>query len=297
MRILFDNVDFSSNSGPNSFASKLAKQLIEKGHSVNHDEFPDVQLSFIMATQKRAPIIQRLDGIYFNTAQDWQRLNEPIKQTYESSHGVIFQSEFNKRLTEKFFGKRENFRVIHNGTNLRLIDSVPKANDPIFDNHENVWTCASSWRPHKRLSENIRYFLENSDKNDCLVVAGSNSDHNIKHDRVFYVGNLNWINLISLFKRSKYFLHLAFLDHCPNVVVDARAAGCHIVCSDSGGTKEIAGENATIIGDMSWELDPIQLYEPPKMDFSKRKKNNKDCSIDIEKVSENYYNFFDEVLS
>ena len=93
MKLYFDNINFQSCSGPNSFGTKLAIELENSGHRVNSDEDPDIQLSFIQATQKLAPIIQRLDGIYFNSEQDWELLNQPIKQTYDLSAGVVFQSE------------------------------------------------------------------------------------------------------------------------------------------------------------------------------------------------------------
>ena len=40
-----------------------------------------------------------------------------------------------------------------------------------FGKDTEVWSCASSWRPHKRLNENIRYFLEFAPKNSILAVA------------------------------------------------------------------------------------------------------------------------------
>ena len=251
MKIYFDNIDFNSCSGPNSFGTKLASELEKNGHRINKDKDPDIQLSFIQAAQKLAPVVQRLDGIYFNSEQDWELLNKPIRQTYDLANGVVFQSEFNKTLTEKYFGKKEKSIVIHNGTDLEYISKIPELNDPVINKFDNVWSCASSWRPHKRLSENVRYFLEHSGDNDCLIIAGNNPDYQIKHNRVFYVGNLNYPQLISLYKKSKYFIHLALMDHCPNVVVDARAAGCKIICSSSGGTKEIAGDHSVIIQDMS----------------------------------------------
>ena len=67
MKIFLDSVDFNSRSGPNSFGLKLANQLTKDGHRVNLDESPDIQLSFILASQNKAPIVQRLDGIYFNS--------------------------------------------------------------------------------------------------------------------------------------------------------------------------------------------------------------------------------------
>ena len=105
MKIFFDNVDFSSTTGPNSFASKLKNSLEVGGHNITNEK-PDIQLSFITASQKIGPIVQRLDGIYFNSEQDWKALNYPIHETYKIASGVIFQSEFNKALTEKYFGKK-----------------------------------------------------------------------------------------------------------------------------------------------------------------------------------------------
>jgi len=78
MKIYLDNVNLGSSSGPNSFARKLQESLIDMSHSVT-DVNPDVQISFILATRKLAPTLQRLDGIYFNSEQDWKNLNAPIK--------------------------------------------------------------------------------------------------------------------------------------------------------------------------------------------------------------------------
>ena len=297
MKIYFDNIDFNSCSGPNSFGTKLASELEKNGHRINKDKDPDIQLSFIQAAQKLAPVVQRLDGIYFNSEQDWELLNKPIRQTYDLANGVVFQSEFNKTLTEKYFGKKEKSIVIHNGTDLEYISKIPELNDPVINKFDNVWSCASSWRPHKRLSENVRYFLEHSGDNDCLIIAGNNPDYQIKHNRVFYVGNLNYPQLISLYKKSKYFIHLALMDHCPNVVVDARSSGCKIVCSSSGGTKEIAGDHSVIIQDMSWDYLPFKLYDPPRMDFSKIETQVQNSIINIEKVSDMYLDFFRKILS
>ena len=87
------------------------------------------------------------------------------------------------------------------------------------------------------------------------------------------------------------------MDHCPNVVVDARAAGCKIICSSSGGTKEIAGDNSVIIEDMEWDLKPFELYSPPMLDFSRRSSNKEpECSIDMNNVTSEYVSFLRKFL-
>ena len=302
MRIFLDNVNINSTSGPNGFAKKIAAEFSKNNEtftSINQliDEKikPDVQLSFIASQYQIAPIVQRLDGIYFNSDQDFNTLNLPIETTYAISAAVIFQSEFNKTLTEKFFGVHKNSHVIRNGTCLEKINIIPAMKNETLDNFENIWLCASSWRPHKRLRDNVDYFLEFGGKSDCLIIAGENPDV-VEDKRILYAGHLSWEDLISVMKRSKYFIHLSWLDHCPNVVIDARAAGCHIICSSAGGTREIAGLNSTIIDEDEWDFSPTRLYKPPKMDFSKSINGSFDSEIDIKKIAERYVKVLESAI-
>jgi len=303
VRIFLDNVNINSPSGPNGFAKKISREF-NKDHEVftsvnqlihNHKK-PDVQISFIATQYNLAPIVQRLDGIYFNSEQDFDDLNSTIENTFNIADSVIFQSEFNKQLTQSFFSVKEDCHVIHNGTCLDVIEKIDPIKNENLDKFNKIWSCASSWRPHKRLRENVRYFLENSSIDDCLVIAGENPDYLVKNDRIFYCGSLLWDDLISLFKRSDNFIHLAWLDHCPNVVIDARASGCHIACSSSGGTREIAGQNSTIILEDEWDFSPIKLYEPPPMDFSKREKGSVESEIDIKNVAKRYIRVLEDVM-
>ncbi len=87
------------------------------------------------------------------------------------------------------------------------------------------------------------------------------------------------------------------MDHCPNVVVDARASGCRIVCSSSVGKKEIAGKNSIIIQDMDWDYLPFKLYEPPRLDFSKiLESDTLESSLDISDVTDSYLSFLGELV-
>ena len=293
MNLFLDNVNLYSTSGPNHFASKLTKYMSKLGVTFDSDKKYDSQLSFIykVSDAYNIPIYQRLDGIYFNSEQEFNTLNKPILRTYQSTEGVIFQSQFNKDLTFKYFGEHKNYKIIHNGADLEFIQSVGPLEASVIDQYQKVWSCASSWRPHKRLSDNIRYFLEHSSEDECMVVAGHvNEDQKIPHSRVYYTGQLDVRTLIALYKKSDYFVHLAYLDHCPNVVVDAVACGCHVICSSSGGTKEVA-VGGTIIEEEEWGFEPVKLYSPPRMDFTKKKKNNYTTNIDMNYVSSKYYKF------
>ena len=297
MNLQLENVSLTSNTGPNSFANKLIKY---KPDSITFDTDKELEaiLCFIESRRQKAekPLFLRMDGIYVNTAQDYLRQNQNIKRTYKMSSGVIFQSQFGKKLIQKTFGAHPNTIVIPNGADIL---SIKQAKEFPFEKYDNLWCCAANWRPHKRLGENIRFFLENSGPNDGLIIAGSVAPREqVKHSRIHYAGSLQQKQLFSLYKKSKYFVHLAFLDCCPNVIIDARACGCHIICTDSGGSREIAGSNATVIKDLDWDFKPLDLYNPIKLDFSRKIDNSEfeDSDYDMFNVSKQYFDFIEKSL-
>ena len=298
MNIHIENVSMQSSTGPNSFARKLYKYLSIRGHSFDYTEHPDVIISFIQSYgERKTPTVLRLDGIYFNTLQDYEFLNKRIKESYHKADGVIIQSEFDKELIFRYFGEHPNVEVIHNGADIELISTLEPLKNTLTDSHSNLWCCAASWRPHKRLSDNVRYFMEHSDPEDCLVVAGKvEENEKIKYNNVYYMGDLNYEPLLRLYKSSKYFIHLSWLDHCPNVVVDAKSAGCKLICSSAGGTVELAGKGDIIVEEDKWGFEPVELYRPPPMNFSKKtvKKDDNLC-YDMKEVAKKYENFLKEV--
>ena len=258
----------------------------------------DIKLTFIESHGARSdlPMIQRLDGIYFNSNFDCDKMNANIKRTYENAAAVVFQTQFNKDLIFNWFGPHDRYSIINNGSDVLSIESVEPYVFDFATKFDNIWSCAASWHNFKRLRENIEYFLAFSEPNDCLIVAGNNPDYVIEHPRIFYVGNLGVNMLLGVFKASKYFIHLAYLDHCPNVVIDARACGAKIICSSSGGTKEIAGPEAIVIKDHDWDFSFIKSQNLPKLDYDKKIENNFNSSISMVKASKKYLQLFKETL-
>lgn len=295
MKILLENVNRNSSSGPNSFANKLIPKLENLGCEIVKDNSHDLSLCFIQSFDSvTKPRIQRLDGIYFNTDQDYKSLNSQILKTYKDSSGVVFQSHFNKKLIQKYFGHHNHSVVIHNGADIDTINSTPAMRN---EKYNKIWSCASSWRPHKRLDKNIEYFLEHRESGDLLIVAGHVAKkEQIDEPNIVYFGNLTQNQLYSVYKASTNFIHLAWLDHCPNVVVDARASGCHIICSSAGGTKEISGDNSTIIQEEEWDFEPTELYNPPELNFNRKIKNTDVSCYDMASVASLYKKFMETVI-
>jgi glycosyltransferase involved in cell wall biosynthesis len=94
--------------------------------------------------------------------------------------------------------------------------------------------------------------------------------------------------LFSLYRAADYFISLAWLDHCPNAVIEARAAGAHVICTSAGGTEEVAGLDSTVIEEDEWDFKPCKLYQPPQLDFSRKRPGKFETNVDIRYVAEQY---------
>lgn len=297
MQVHFSNVSLNSRSGPNTFAARLASELIKMGHSiVNSGDAYDTMLAFIEAGSNPRPgsrLVQRLDGIWFKP-EDFSTKNEIIKWTYLRSKHVIFQSEFDRRMIEHHWGLPGSYSVIHNGIDLKkntvTIDGIKN----LRDSFDKIFVSSASWHRQKRLKENTELFLKlaGDDPGSCFVVMGRNPDHVVCHPRVFYVGEVDHSTCLQIYSVASWMIHLAWLDHCPNVVVEALSQGCPVICTDSGGTNEIVRDNGLIIPESkiyNFELldydDPFQLELSVKDLPSLKVKND---YLDIQNVAKNY---------
>lgn len=298
MNLFLENVNLNSSSGPNHFAQKLVKYLGMRGVSFDSCRVYDKKLTFIQSNGVRPDLDMylRLDGIYFNSNFNCSLMNYNIKKSYKNAKGIIFQTEFNKNLIFNWFGPHDNYVVIPNGADTKLIQELQYSTDfeNKFKTFGKIWSCAADWHPYKRLEENIKYFLTFSQEQDILLVAGKNPDYKTDHPRIKYLGNLSLSDLMTVYKISDYFIHLAYLDHCPNVVIDARAHGCKIICSSSGGTKEIAGLNCDIVIEDEWDYRFIEEKVPPKMNFSNIVKGQIDSDLSMVKTAKKYHKFLKE---
>ena len=66
-------------------------------------------------------------------------------------------------------------------------------------------------------------------------------------------------------------IHIAWLDCCPNSVVEGLASGLPVLCSHNGGTKELVKNDGIVIQlEEDYELGTkLDLYSPPKIDVNK----------------------------
>ncbi len=275
MKVHFSNVDFQSRSGPNTFAGRLAKTLQKRGYEfVGPNDDYETFLAFIEPASHPRPgakFLQRLDGIWFSP-EDFHEKNRGIRWTYNNCHYVIWQTQFDKNMTNHHWGDRPG-TVIANGIDLSENRIIDENIINLRNQYDKIFVCSSNWHGQKRLMDNTNLFLkyehENPDQKCCLVVMGDSPDHMIRKDNVLYTGNINHHLCLQMFRAADWMLHLAWLDHCPNVVVEALSQGCPVVCSSSGGTKEIVKNSGLVVPEIEeYDYRLTDYTNPPKLDLS-----------------------------
>jgi glycosyltransferase involved in cell wall biosynthesis len=301
VKIYFDNVNFSSSSGPNTFGSRLAKAFVKNGIEIvdKKDQY-DIFLCFIEPTHKPRPgskFVQRLDGIWFKPEQ-FESHNQLIKWTYANCDAVVWQSEFDKNMTVKWWGARAG-EVISNGIEIEKI--IPSNQDFVGwrNQFDKLFVCSASWHRQKRLKENVELFQQVSSAKDALVVLGKAPDHLVKASNIFYLGQRTHSECLEIYALSDWMIHLAWLDHCPNVVVEALSQNCPVICTDSGGTKEIVRDNGIIIQESNpYEYQLCDYDNPPPIDLTKTYLNKIEVQndyLDIAGVATQYLDLFNKI--
>lgn len=268
----YQNTKFFINNvknvnGPSIFGRRLRQALVDKGWKWNIF-VPDV--SYIFATGFLRPFcknILRLDGLYFdseNTVGDSDKLNSPIFNAYQKADGIIFQSQFDRQLFKNFIKERScPYTVIHNG----IPPQFSPEGEKVDFGYKKTLICSGRWRAHKRLDSIIEGFLEYGNPETGLIVLGWGIEKKVEHPNIQYAGKIPPEDLPKYLRGADAFIHLTWLDHCPNVVAEALGCGLPVLCTHNGGTKEIVKTNGIVIKcEEDYDFKKVPLYSPPECD-------------------------------
>lgn len=306
MKVHIDGVDFRSTSGPNTMGTRLAKQFIVSGHEIV-ESGPDADVSLVFIQPSGAPlatkVVQRLDGIWFSPSE-FHTKNKAIKSLYDKADSVVWQSEFDRTMTSRFWHKRSG-TVIHNGI---FLDPVKEITIPsllkIRQSYELVFVCSANWHRQKRLRKNLELYshIRETHPHSCVIVLGSNPDVSTPDPHVMYAGSQPQEVYMQVFAVSNWMLHLAWADHCPNVVVESISQGTPVVCSSIGGTKEVVGDFGLVVEDEPYDFELYDYDNPPDIDIGNvtlpaRDELGDHANIDIVDTAASYIKEFERILT
>ena len=283
MRFFINNCN--PTGGPGIFGGRLKKQFEKNGHkfidpSVS-GEIPDKNISIIQGDRIAGCHLNvlRLDGLYFDSeSSNNDQMNSGIFKSFDQADHIVYQSQFSKDMYHSFYGRKDPSQesIIHNGLDQEefLSNVKPvKLSDPVFSKYGKICVASASWRRHKRLEETIEAFKHPKLKNVLLIALGGMSyikDKSSIPDNVLLTPLLKPEQTASIYCMADAMIHLAWLDWCPNTVVEGLSCGAPVLCSHNGGTKELVKDNGVVVQlEEDYEIGArVPLYNPPKVDTS-----------------------------
>jgi glycosyltransferase involved in cell wall biosynthesis len=258
-----------SKGGPAIFRDRLSSALnkIKDIEVVNNiDDKFDIGIEFIRKTHKyKQPYILRTSSCYyFKNYKPWN--NKPIAKSIKNADHVIFQSNFAYKLLNRVLRLesrsliKNNYSIIYNGVDIEYINNI-KPSDGI---ESGSFVACARWDGNKRLHSMVKGFLEADIKKHLYVIGYygiedrkkdfSKLKNKYKSKYIHFLGEKTNKEVISIMKACDYQIHMAFIDICPNIVIEGLSCGLNILCTNLGGTSELVGNNGVVLKvDKFWD--------------------------------------------
>jgi len=228
------------------------------------------------AKKARIPIVLNQNGVAYKGwfGKGWEIINEPLQSALHSADYIFYQSRFSQLASEKFLGKpAAKSEILYNAVDTKLfspVKSPKKNNDPVVLLGGNQY----QWYRFESALQSIARVKEKHPGIKLLVSGVLSWQRNKQKARLeadVLIKKLHLENSITLlgsytqeqapevYRQADVFLHTKYNDPCPTAVIEALSCGLPVVYSDSGGVKELVGDNAgiPITSQLSWEQDII----------------------------------------
>jgi glycosyltransferase involved in cell wall biosynthesis len=256
--VSFDLPD-NDSSGKHKFFQRIREGLRAEGYSIARGGERSSIHFYINNPNKYSKVnIKRLDGVYFDGTSLTRSRNRGILNSMSAADGIIYQSQYCKDLGCKIlnFKRSHPNAIIYNGCDPSEFNVSPVSLDKPY------FLALCKWRRHKRLKEAVEGFLESGISDHYLVISGS-PDYHVSHPLIKYVGDLNRRDLAGYIAGCVGTVHLAWIDWCPNSVVESIMAGKQVIHTNSGGTQEIVRGRGYQVGDIVWRGEQANPKDPP----------------------------------
>ena len=289
------------DSGKHKFLNRLSTELKKNGCKlVDNDADILLHIGRNITGKRSKKVIMRVDGLILNRSQPYEKNNKKILKYINKSDAVIYQGDFCKDAYEKFLGVDKKNMCIHNGADQ---------SEFLKRDVKNYFFSYCRWRPHKRYKNICDGFINAVENGlDSILYIGGEVDkyEKVMHPNIKYLGWISSDDIKKYLSHAIATIHLSWLDWCPNSMVESIVAGCPIIYSDSGGSPEIGKFGGISILDTQWDFTPTFLYDPPwisedimsnaLIEIKGKKIDVNREALNIKKISEEYLNFFNEVL-
>jgi len=217
--------------------------------------FTPYQVAPHVANVKNVLMIRNMEPFLFRrykySITTWMRnkvLAAMSTSCLRDANRVIAVSQFAAAYLTRLDVSNEQIRTIYHGSP----SLHPVGNDALDSlaalgiTGDFILTCGSML-PYRRCEDVIRAFnscISALPESTCLVIAGSGADGGYARlirdviasssnpSRILLLGNVPWETMVELYRRCMLCAIATEIEACPNIALEAMAAGCPIVSSN-----------------------------------------------------------------
>tara|TARA_X000000950_G_scaffold41957_1_gene46119 strand:+ start:6639 stop:7745 length:1107 start_codon:yes stop_codon:yes gene_type:complete len=223
--------------------------------------------------KRNIPLILNQNGVFYPSwyKGNWENQNLRVSKVYHSADYVFWQSNFCKKASEIFLGKRfGKGEILYNAVDT-------KSFSPVKRNRSKIFKLLTTGNIRKQNNYRIQSLLEaveeivKINENVHLYIAGIVEDLNyFKREieslkiRKFitFLGPYNQIDAPLIYQKVDAYITMSYQDNCPSAVIEAMSSGLPILYSSSGGIPELVGENCGV--GLKVEQDWKKIHVPKK---------------------------------
>ncbi len=189
------------------------------------------------------------------------RLNALIRENLALADGIVFQTEFTRRMVQHFVLQTPPGEIILNGVDVQHF-SPPAESDRVGKKGLDI-LVSHQFRPHKRLHDVVRLVARlrlalpqsqpitlhvlGGDSRNAFAQAKTVIDREGMEDVVKFWGLQPPESLPDFYRRCDLMIALPLWDPCPNTVVEAVSCGLPVITTSAGGIPEIIGPAGRVI--------------------------------------------------
>lgn len=250
--------------GPSTFAKKFKGGIEQRGHTVTFSEYDDYDIVLVIvqapfsvlwrARQKKKPIVQRLDGVYYWSVASWRfpllNLKAFLIRHFFADY-TIYQSDYSRKSTIAFLGPKihEKSTTIYNGVDLTLFTHHGKKKDLRDFPEQKIFFTASEFRRRDQIFPIIKaleFYAQSISPSFKLVVAGNFSrelagfeSHLPQYPWAQFLGKIPNEELPLYERGADVFLFTHLNPPCPNNIIEALGCGLPICGVADGAMPEL----------------------------------------------------------
>jgi glycosyltransferase involved in cell wall biosynthesis len=205
------------------------------------------------------PIVTNQNGVFYPAwyGGNWRAMNAEMAAAYHLANYVFWQSAFCRRAADYFLGARQGQgEVLYNAIDTAHFKPANRQPSRPFtflltgkiDTHlfYRIEASLKGLAAARAKGLDARLMLAGWIADDALRRASETARTLGVNAAVRYAGSYTQEQAPGLYQQADAYIMLKHNDPCPNTVLEAMACGLPVVYSDTGGVRELVGEDSGI---------------------------------------------------